>query len=168
METETENVIWIESNRNLIRVVRFAVFFFLILFLLNPNIFDLTSRQQMLFGVVVGYLLARIILIYSSGKKNVGLKITDKGFLDLSTGDFLPWAGIQNIRFLKNFKYRNFILIDLVPNYQNQTFSKRVFRLIRAFNYMLFTSSVFIYTRDLDISKDELLELLLLKKSQSL
>jgi hypothetical protein len=32
---------------------------------------------------------------------------------------------------------------------------------------MVFVSNVFIYTKDLDIEKEELIELLLLKKSQS-
>jgi hypothetical protein len=167
MVAETENIIWVKSNRNLFRVIRHACNFFLLVLIFNPNIFNLSDRQHMLLGIVTGFLLAQIAIIRSSGKKNTGLMIYDEGLQDLSTGDFLPWEGIQNVRFSENFVYRNCIFIDLVPNYQNQTFSKRFFRLIRAFNYMVFVSSVFIYTKDLDIEKEELLELLLLKKSQS-
>lgn len=52
MVAETENAIWVKSNRNLFRVIRHACNFFLLVLIFNPNIFDLSDRQQMLLGIL--------------------------------------------------------------------------------------------------------------------
>jgi len=175
MKTETENVLCIKLCKNktrynlLLASICNSILFFMALNLLFRELQNNEWNKKLLciglFGIFYFGVLPLFLIIYRN--KNTGLKITNEGYLDLTSGEFVHWRDVIHIRLSKNIFYRNYILIDLVPKGEKQTSLNRFFSMIHAINSKILKAPAFIYTGNLDMDKERLLELLLLKKRLS-
>lgn len=100
MKSESSETVFLKSNRNtkflLSNAVLFSILFYLVWLEFQFTEFNYTHLFLGIWGLFYFGLYPFLVIMYE--KKNIGLAITNEGYFDKTSGDFIDWCDVADIR----------------------------------------------------------------------
>jgi hypothetical protein len=127
----------------------------------NPKtVYDIVlgSLGLFLFG-----LIPNLILWFKKGTKAL-LTITNEGYHDHVSGEFITWGEIRTIQLKKNWLYSKYIAIQLHDSIKFMNSPRKLKRLIEQINYKMTGAQIFITSINMEIQLEHLFAILQEKK----
>ena len=108
-----------------------------------------------------------ILLFWFKKDQKIQLTITNQGFMDHISGQFIAWEEIKAIRLTSNILFSKYIAIDLNDPSKFLNSPNKLKRLLEVLNYRLTGAQIFISTINMNIKLEHLYAILQEKKTSN-
>lgn len=106
-----------------------------------------------------------VLLFWFKKDQKILLTITNQGFMDHISGQFIAWEEIKSIRLTSNILFSQYIAIDLNDPSKFLNSPTKLKRLLEILNYRLTGAQIFISTINMNIKLEHLYAILQEKKN---
>ena len=106
-----------------------------------------------------------VLLFWFKKDQKILLTITNQGFMDHISGQFIAWEEIKSIRLTSNILFSKYIAIDLNDPSKFLNSPTKLKRLLEILNYRLTGAQIFISTINMNIKLEHLYAILQEKKN---
>jgi hypothetical protein len=106
-----------------------------------------------------------ILLFWFKKDQKIQLTITNSGFMDHISGQFIAWEDVKAIRLTRNILFSKYIAIDLNDPSKFLNSPNKLKRLLEVLNYRLTGAQIFISTINMNIKLEHLYAILQEKKT---
>ncbi|MFM1934059.1 MAG: hypothetical protein RL360_939 [Bacteroidota bacterium] len=106
-----------------------------------------------------------ILLFWFKKDQKIQLTITNQGFMDHVSGQFIAWEEIKAIRLTSNILFSKYIAIDLNDPSKFLNSPTKLKRILEVLNYRLTGAQIFMSTINMNIKLEQLYAILQEKKT---